>query len=272
MKDIQNMLMKNFWQQVEAVWEEHIPLHRIHQTIKDVEIKEEGWEYHLPLVRDLMMSKIGFSPYAFVVNSNGDVKQGWLDLRNNISNADWGQASSFEEFIFNQSVQKYWREFYSLEIRSKPIVTPVDGGFRFQLEELVGVILYDCFLEGSDFGDCEVDYTSEEIDKLKHLALLKEGRSYKHEYNTQEEQSLATYKEWLKRELVWHDDETHHGELMERFKATTNFSHTVAAILATIQSGYIPNYLDKLVSSQLFKELYEHCEFWRGWFHPEDEG
>ena len=59
----------------------------------------------------------------------------------------------------------------------------------------------------------------------------------------------------------------------------------IVAILATIQSGYIPDWLDKLVSPKLFKELDEHCKvlmgaypdvsdttFWHGWFHPEDEG
>ncbi len=269
----------------------HTPVHRLHPSLGEVEIKKEGWEYHLPLVRDLMARKLGFSPYAFVINSTGDIRQGSIQLRSNVSNADWGQASSFEEFIFNQVVQEYWGEFYSLNSNcnaGKPTIKSIEGGFEFQLQDLVGIILYDCCtLEGSDFEDYEYnkDYTSEEIDTLKYLALLKSGHSYKHEYNTPEEQSLTTYKEWLKRELVWHDDENHHGELVQRFKATANFSHTVAAILATIQSGYIPDWLEKLVSPKLFKELEEHSEalmgaypnafdttFSYGWFHPEDQG
>lgn len=60
-------------------------------------------------------------------------------------------------------------------------------------------------------------------------------------------------------QVYWGDQETHHGELMYRFQSAGIETPAEAAILATIQSGYWPDWL--VVEDEALKLCLEaHCK------------
>jgi hypothetical protein len=62
----------------------------------------------------------------------------------------------------------------------------------------------------------------------------------------------------LGREVFWVDQETCHGELLLRFQEVGVETPAEAAILATIQSGYWPDWMI-IQDDQLNKALQAHC-------------